>query len=70
MRDLEMRWQRLADQLALWTRHLTDRALYLDREIGELPALRGTWRATLDLARNSSAPPEVMQRIAAGAEDD
>lgn len=63
MRDLEMRWQAVADQLAAWTRDLTARAAYLDREIAQLPELRATWRATLDLARSSNAPTEVTQRI-------
>jgi small-conductance mechanosensitive channel len=63
LRDLELRWQKVAERLSLWTRELTDRATFLDREIGLLPELRTTWRATLELARPSDAPPELTQRI-------
>ncbi len=63
MRDLELRWQSVANQLALWSRDLTARATFLDREIAQLPDLRATWRATLELARGSDAPAEVTQRI-------
>ena len=63
MRELEARWQKVADQLALWTRDLTARATVLDREIALLPDLRATWRATLEAARDSGAPAEVTQRI-------
>ena len=63
LRDLELRWQRLADQLGLWARELTDRATFLEREIALIPELRATWRSTLELARSSDAPPELVQRI-------
>ena len=63
MRDLEARWQAVVDQLAAWSRELTARATFLDRELLQLPELRATWRATLELARNSGAPAEVTQRI-------
>ena len=63
LRDAETRWQKLADQLAAWSRELTDRATSLDRQLSELPELRTTWKSTLDLARESNAPPEVMQRV-------
>ena len=63
LRDLELRWQRLTDQLAVRTRELTERATFLDREIALIPELRATWRSTVDLARTSDAPPELMQRI-------
>lgn len=63
LRDLELRWQKLTEQLALWTRELTDRATSVDRELAQLPELRGTWRTTLDFARRSEAPPELPQRI-------
>lgn len=63
MRDLENRWQKLNDQLALWTRDLTERATYLDRATAQMPELRATWRSTLELARTSSAPAELTQRI-------
>jgi potassium-dependent mechanosensitive channel len=63
MRDLEMRWQAVAQQLGTWARDLTARATLLDREIAQLPELRATWRATLELARSSNAPAEVTQRV-------
>jgi hypothetical protein len=63
MRDLEVRWQAVVDQLAVWARDLTARATFLDRELLQLPELRATWRATLELARSSNAPAEVTQRI-------
>ena len=63
MRDLEVRWQAVVDQLAIWSRDLTARATFLDRELLQLPELRATWRSTLELARSSNAPAEVTQRI-------
>jgi hypothetical protein len=63
MRELETRWLKLSEQFALWTRQLTDQATTLDREVAQLPDLRTTWHATLELARSSSAPPELTQRI-------
>ena len=62
-RELEQTWRGVADQLALWTRNLTERAAFLDREIAQLPELRETWRATLEAARSAGAPAEVTQRI-------
>ena len=61
--DFETRWQKLADQLTAWSRQLTDRATALDRELTQMSATRTTWKATLELAGKSNAPPEVMQRI-------
>src|SRR6478672_987007 len=61
--DFETRWQKLADQLTAWGRQLTDRGNALDRELTQMSAMRMTWKATLELARKSNAPPEVLQRI-------
>jgi potassium-dependent mechanosensitive channel len=61
--DFEMRWQKLADQLTAWGRQLTDRATAHDRELTQMSATRTTWKATLELAGKSNAPPEIMQRI-------
>ena len=61
--DFETRWQRLADQLTAWSRQLTDRATAHDRELTQMSAARTTWKATLELAGKSNAPPEVMQRV-------
>jgi hypothetical protein len=62
-RDLEIRWLKLSDQFALWTRQLTDLATALDHEIAQLPELRSTWHATLELARSSAAPPELTKLL-------
>jgi potassium-dependent mechanosensitive channel len=61
--DFETRWKKLDDQLTAWSRQLTDRATAHDRELTQMSAMRTTWKATLELAGKSSAPPEVMQRI-------
>ena len=61
--DFATRWQKLADQLTAWSRQLTDRATAHDRELTQMSATRTTWKATLELAGKSNAPPEVMQRI-------
>ncbi|MDQ6623909.1 MAG: mechanosensitive ion channel, partial [Verrucomicrobiota bacterium] len=63
LRELETRWQKLGDQLATWTRDLTERATFLDREIAQLPETRTTWKATLEQTRTSQTPPELTQRI-------
>jgi potassium-dependent mechanosensitive channel len=61
--DFATRWQTLADQLTAAGRQLTDRAAALDRELTRMSASRTTWKATLELAGKSNAPPEVVQRI-------
>ena len=61
--DLEARWQKRSDQLALWARDLTARASNIDNQIDQLPEWRSTWSQTLTFAHNSSAPPEVTKRI-------
>src|SRR6188472_3244080 len=61
--DFATRWQKLADQLTAWGQQLTDRATALDGELTQMSASRTTWKATLELAGKSKAPPEVMQRI-------
>ena len=61
--DFETRWQKLADQLTAWGRQLTDRATAHDRELTQMSATRTTWKATLELAGKSNAPPEVVQRV-------
>ncbi|MFL6539771.1 MAG: hypothetical protein ACJ8HU_03330, partial [Chthoniobacterales bacterium] len=63
LRDLEVRWQRLIEQLGVWTRELTDRATALDRQIAQMPELRTTWKSTLELAQSSNAPPELSHRV-------
>jgi len=61
--EFETRWQKLADQLTASSRQLTDRATALESDLAQMSAMRTTWRATVELAGKSNAPPEVMQRI-------
>ena len=61
--DFATRWQTLGDQLTAAGRQLTDRATVLERELTQMSATRTTWKATLELAGKSTAPPEVVQRI-------
>jgi potassium-dependent mechanosensitive channel len=61
--DFATRWQTLADQLTAAGRQLTDRATALDGELTQMSASRTVWTATVELARKSNAPPEVVQRI-------
>src|SRR5262249_60990807 len=61
--EFETRWQKLADQLTASSRQLTDRATALESDLAQMSAMRTTWKATVELAGKSNAPPEVMQRI-------
>jgi small-conductance mechanosensitive channel len=61
--EFETRWQKLADQLTTSGRQLTDRATALESDLTQMSATRTTWKATLELAGKSNAPPEVLQRI-------
>jgi small-conductance mechanosensitive channel len=61
--EFETRWQKLADQLTASSRQLTDRATALESDLAQMSATRTTWKATVELAGKSNAPPEVMQRI-------
>src|SRR5215469_13590223 len=61
--EFETRWQKLADQLTASSRQLTDRATTLESDLAQMSARRTTWKATLELAGKSNAPPEVVQRI-------
>src|SRR5215510_4822411 len=61
--EFETRWQKLADQLTASSRQLTDRATALESDLAQMSATRMTWKATIELAGKSNAPPEVMQRI-------
>jgi small-conductance mechanosensitive channel len=58
-------WRRLRGNLSGWTRDLTSRVTRLDREIAELDELRMTWEQTLDAAKDSNAPLEVLRRVEA-----
>jgi len=61
--EFETRWQKLADQLTASSRQLTDRATTLESDLAQMSATRTTWKATVELAGKSNAPPEVVQRI-------
>ena len=61
--DLEVRWVKLGEQLALWTRDLTNRANLIDKQIALLPDLQATWTRTREVAQASDTPPEIRQRI-------
>src|SRR5262245_13919946 len=61
--EFETRWQKLAEQLTASSRQLTDRATALESDLAQMSATRTTWKATVELAGKSNAPPEVMQRI-------
>src|SRR5215468_1063180 len=61
--EFETRWQKLAEQLTASSRQLTDRATALESDLAQMSATRTTWKATVELAAKSNAPPEVMQRI-------
>ncbi|MEO7167512.1 MAG: mechanosensitive ion channel domain-containing protein [Chthoniobacterales bacterium] len=63
LRDLEGRWVKLGEQLALWTRSLTTRANLIDKQIALLPDLQSTWTKTREAAQTSDTPPEIRQRI-------
>jgi small-conductance mechanosensitive channel len=60
---LEADWRRLHANLADWGRGLNSLATRLDREIGQLDALTEIWEPTLDAAKASNAPPEIVRRI-------
>jgi hypothetical protein len=61
--EFETRWQKLADQLTAFSRQLTDRATALESELTQMSTTRTTWKATLEFASKSNAPPAVVQRI-------
>ena len=61
--DLEVRWQKLGEQLGLWTRSLTNRANLIDKQLALLPELQATWTKTREAAQASDTPPEIRQRI-------
>ena len=63
LRTLEVDWQRLEENLSLWTRDLTERAKKLDEQVVQLAQLRKIWDQTLKLAQNAAAPKEVVKRI-------
>ncbi len=63
LRDIETRWERLSEQIGLWSRELTTRANLIDKQIALLPELQATWERTREAAQSSETPPEIRQRI-------
>lgn len=62
LRNLEMDWRALNENLPVWRRELTTRATQLEQEIAQIATLASTWEQTLELARSSNAPPELTAR--------
>lgn len=62
LRSLEADWQKLGEHLPLWRRELTGRAVALEKERARLDGFQQTWAQTLELARNSDGPPEIVER--------
>ena len=63
LRELEQGWVGIADALRSRRRALTNRATQLNRELERLAGLSSAWEQTLDLARGSQGPPEIINRI-------
>jgi small-conductance mechanosensitive channel len=63
MRESEKPWQKIEDDLESWTNALNASGARLDSDLAGLPPLRAAWKSTLDLARGSTAPPEIIRRI-------
>jgi potassium-dependent mechanosensitive channel len=63
LEDLEQDWRPLRRNLARWGRYLTTYLSRLESEAAELHELRSLWQQTLEAAKASNAPPEVLDRI-------
>ncbi len=63
LRDLEQGWQKIAEDLRALRRNLTTRATQIDRDYERITQLSSLWKQTLELARASETPPEVIDRI-------
>ncbi len=61
--DLDRRWRKLDSELAAFNQELTATANLLDKELANVPEWKSTWTQTLESAKSSGAPPEVIQRI-------
>jgi potassium-dependent mechanosensitive channel len=62
---IEAEWRRLRRNLSGWTADLTSRATRIERQIAVVDELEKTWEQTLNAAKSSNAPPEVLRRIEA-----
>jgi potassium-dependent mechanosensitive channel len=63
--NLEADWRPLRRILAGWTRTLTSHVSRLERQLTQLDELEKTWQQTLDSAKESKAPPDIIKRIEA-----
>jgi small-conductance mechanosensitive channel len=63
--DLASEWEGRSRRLARDRETLTARAKALDAELGRLAELRALWERSRDGARESAAPPAVLDRAAA-----
>ncbi|HET8564059.1 MAG TPA: hypothetical protein VFM35_09325, partial [Candidatus Binatia bacterium] len=63
--NIEAGLRRHRRNLSGWMRALTSRVSQIESEIGELDELESTWKQTLQSARASNSPPEVLRRIEA-----
>jgi len=61
--ELSEQWDALQITLAEREDSITARATQLEQEMGGLSELRAIWKATGEMARQSSVPPEVLERI-------
>jgi potassium efflux system protein len=61
--NLEAGWWRLGRNLYDWTWNLTRRASKLEEQIAELGELEKKWQQTLEAARSTEAPPELVRRV-------
>src|SRR5262249_20322139 len=62
---IEAEWRRLRRNLSGWTADLTSRATRIERQIAVVDELEKTWEQTLNAAKSSNAPTEVLRRIEA-----
>jgi potassium efflux system protein len=63
LRRIERPWSRLSSMLGARSRALGERIEELGKQTERVNEMEATWRATLDEARASRAPPEVTRRI-------
>jgi potassium efflux system protein len=63
LQRIERPWARIARVLGDWSETLSERIADLEAERARLEATAAVWRATLEEARRSGAPPEAIRRI-------
>lgn len=63
LNDLQENWRPLQRHLSGWTRDLTNHVTWLERAIAQLDEYQKLWQQTLEAAKASNAPPEVLTRI-------